>query len=185
MVAEHPNELVRDQYIGAIAGRVDIPAEQLMRSVSAARARGDRQRRSSPRNPPPRASGPETEALKVAMHQPEAVAGKLHEVLFTDPAHRDAFLAIAGGASITDAIEDAPPDAADLLRRLAVEDTDADPDDVLAGLARLAADAATARLSEPIGGRCRPMRRSFDARSGWLKHTREQLNDDDSRRGRH
>ena len=115
----------------------------------------------------------------MALHQPEAVAGKLHEVLFTDPAHRDAFIAIAGGASITDAIEEAPPDAADLLRRLAVENSDADPDDVLAGLARLAVDAATARLrSESAAGGDHA---EIVRRTSWLLNTREQLNNDDSR----
>jgi DNA primase len=178
MVAEHPNELLRNQYVGIIAGRVDIPAEQLMRSVS---QRGNRVTVTAvaPRNPIARSSGPESEALKVALHHPETVAGKLHEILFTDPAHRDAFLAIAGGSAISDAIDEAPPDAADLLRRLAVEDTDADPDDVLANLVRLAADSAADRLNRTVAGGA-PYTEVAPT-IGWLKQTREQLNDDDSR----
>ncbi len=57
MVAEHPNELLRNQYVGTIAGRVDIPAEQLLRSVS---QRGNRVTVSAvaPRNQPARCRAP-------------------------------------------------------------------------------------------------------------------------------
>ncbi len=174
MVAEHPNELIKNQFVAQIAGRVDIPAEQLLRSMG----RGGRpsvqpvQQRVARRH-----DGPETEALKVAIHHPEAVAGRLHEALFTDPAHRDAFLAIATGDPLTDAIENAPPDAAALLSRLAVEDAEADPIDVLAGLARVATDATVTRLTREMsaGG-------DIDALApqiAWLKQTREQLADED------
>ncbi|HUR77286.1 MAG TPA: DNA primase [Acidimicrobiales bacterium] len=178
MVAEHPNELTRNQYVGIISGHVDIPPEQLMRSVQ---RRGDKVSVTAvtPRPVAARVGGPETEALKVAIHHPEAVAGKLHEVLFGDPAHRDAFLAIASGGLLTDAIGQAPPDAAALLSRLAVEDVDGEPADVLGGLVRVAADAAAARLNKAVANGA-----DFAALSptiGWLKQTREQLQDDELR----
>ena len=171
MVAEHPNELTKNQYIGIIAGRVEIPTEQLMRSI---------QRRGSkvsvapvePRAVGARIGGPETEALKIAIHRPETVAGKLHEVLFHDQAHHDAFLALASGAPVTEAIEAAPPEAAALLHRLAVDDVDADPDDVLAGLVRVAVDTAVARQPKTLAS---------SATIAWLKQTREQLQDEDLR----
>ncbi len=178
MVAEHPNPLVREQYVGDIAARVDISAGQLNRSIT---QRGQKVTVAAitPRSPTRRVAGPETEALKVAIHKPEEVAGKLHEVLFDDPAHHDAFLALATGAPLPDVIDAAPPDAADLLRRLAVEDTEAEPGDVLAGLVRIAADAAATRLNKAVAN-------GADARElvptiGWLKQTREQLQDDDLR----
>lgn len=172
MVAEHPNPNLRNLFIGRIAGTVDIPTEQLLKSVG----RGARVAPVVPRVAR-RHDGPETEALKVAIHHPEAVAGRLHEALFTDPAHRDAFLAIATGDPLTDAIENAPPDAAALLSRLAVEDAEADPIDVLAGLARVATDATVMRLTREMsaGG-------DIDALApqiAWLKQTREQLGDED------
>ncbi|HUR76827.1 MAG TPA: DNA primase [Acidimicrobiales bacterium] len=173
MIAEHPNPLVREQYVGVVAGRVDIPVDQLTRSM---------QQRGSKVNVAPvmpraprRAAGPESEALKIAIHHPEAVAGRLHEVLFGDPAHRDAFLALASGAPVIEAIEHAPPEAAALLSRLAVEDASDDPGDVLAGLVRVAADAAVARLNRQA-----PDDAQF-ASMVWLKQTREQLQDDDLR----
>ncbi len=178
MVAEHPNALVREQYIGTIAAAVDISADQLTRSLQ---QRGNRVTVApvAPRRPPRRVTGPETEALKVAIHTPEAVAGKLHEVLFTDPAHRDAFLALASGEPLIDAIAGAPPDAAELLQRLAVEDTDAEPGDVLAGLARVAAGSAVDRLNKRAqeGGDLA----SVAPLMKWLKETREQLDTDELR----
>jgi hypothetical protein len=96
----------------------------------------------------------------------------LHEALFSDPAHHDAFLALASGAPVTEAIENAPPDAAALLHRLAVEDVDADPDDVLAGLVRVATDAAVARQPKTL---------EAAPTIAWLKQTREQLQDDELR----
>jgi DNA primase len=175
MVAEHPSPLVREQYVGTIGARVDISAEQLTRSIS---QRGAKVTVApiTPRAAPRRAAGPETEALKVAIHQPNAVAGKLHEVLFNDPSHRDAFLALAAGAPLAEAIEQAPPDAADLLRRLAVEDSDADPDDVLGGLARVAAGSAVDRLNRQVQDGADPA--GLAPTIGWLKQTREQLNDE-------
>jgi DNA primase len=178
MIAEHPNELTRNQYIGVIAGRVDIPAEQLTRSLQ---QRGNKVNVAPvvPRSAAPRVGGPESEALKIAIHHPEAVAGKLHEVLFSDPAHRDAFVALASGTPVIDAIEQAPPDAAALLSRLAVEDVDADPSDVLAGLVRVAADAAAERLNKAVANGA-----DYAALSptiSWLKNTREQLHQDELR----
>ncbi len=175
VVAEHPIDLVREQYIGEVAARVDIPAEQLLRSVG---RRGQKVSVApvNSRVVARRHDGPETEALKVAIHQPDAVEGRLHEALFTDPAHRDAFLAIATGDPLTEAIDAAPPDASALLSRLAVEDADADPTDVLAGLARVAADAAVLRLTKQVrdGGDSD----SLAATISWLKNTQEQLADE-------
>lgn len=175
MIAEHPNELLRNQYIGIIAGRVDIPADQLQRSISQRGAKVSVAPVAA-RRPAARVLGPETEAIKVAIHTPDQVAGKLHEVLFTDPAHRDAFMALADSDGVADAIAAATPEAAELLSRLAVEDSDADPGDVLAGLARVAADTAADRLNKSIatGANYAEVAPTI----GWLKQTREQLNDD-------
>jgi DNA primase len=175
MVAEHPNETLRNLFVGQIAGAVDIPTDQLLRSMG----RSGQRPKVVPvaaRTVRP-AGGPETEALKVAIHHPEAVAGRLHEALFTDPAHRDGFLAIATGEPLTDAIENAPPDASALLSRLAVEDADADPVDVLAGLARVATDATVTRLTRELmsGGDPDVLAPTI----AWLKQTREQLNDEE------
>ena len=178
MVAEHPNPLVREQYVGEIAAAVDISVDQLTRSIQ---QRGAKVTVApiTPRAPAKRIGGPETEALKVAIHDPDQVAGKLHEVLFRDPAHHDAFLALASAAALADAIDAAPPDAADLLRRLAVEESEAEPADVLAGLVRVAANAAAIRLNQAVADGADHA--VLSPTIAWLKQTREQLVDEDLR----
>ncbi|MDP1795512.1 MAG: hypothetical protein Q8K63_15350, partial [Acidimicrobiales bacterium] len=131
----------------------------------------------TPRAAARRHDGPETEALKVAIHHAEAVEGRLHESLFTDPAHRDAFIAIATGLPLSEAIDAAPPDASSLLSRLAVEDADADPVDVLALLAGVSTDGAVSRLTKQLRDGGDPD--VIGPVVAWLKQTRAQLSDEE------
>ncbi|MEZ5244563.1 MAG: DNA primase [Acidimicrobiales bacterium] len=78
----------------------------------------------------------EDEALRLAIHRPEEIT-RLHAVLFGDPVRREAFHALSTGG-LLGAGERAGERAASLLRRLAVDPSDAEADDVLGGLARLA-----------------------------------------------
>jgi DNA primase len=78
----------------------------------------------------------EDEALRLAIHRPEE-SGRLHPLLFGDPIRREAFVALSDGG-LLGAGDRAGERAASLLRRLAVDPSDAEADDVLAGIARLA-----------------------------------------------
>ena len=82
------------------------------------------------------ATAAEDEALRLAIHRPEEIT-RLHEMLFGDPTRREAFVALSDGG-LLGAGDRAGERAASLLRRLAVDPSDAEADDVLAGLARLA-----------------------------------------------
>src|SRR5437763_88551 len=69
-IAEHPNELVRDQYIRAVADRCRVDAERL-------RAVGGRRGRATVEEAPrarARIDSPEIEALRLAVHAPAAMA---------------------------------------------------------------------------------------------------------------
>ncbi|MFN2503538.1 MAG: DNA primase [Acidimicrobiales bacterium] len=163
VVAEHPSELVRDQYVMQVADRTGIDPDRL-RERLARRGRegpgaelrsegrsgpggrrgddgppdGSQPERRQPvlRLPPP----PEMEALLVAVHRPEEVADCLHEVLFEAGMGREAYRALASSATLHEAIETADEHVAGLLQRLAVEEeTAADPIDPLARLAERAA----------------------------------------------
>jgi len=85
------------------------------------------------------------------------MAGRLHEALFADATQRAALRALLASASLREAIEQADDEVADLLRRLAVEEPDADPDQTVVALARAAAQVvlgeieATARQAEAEG----------------------------------
>jgi hypothetical protein len=82
--------------------------------------------------------------LKLALHRPGAVAHLLDESLFAGELHAAAFRALADADTLAAAIDRADPAAADLLQRLAVEESEAEAVDVAA---RLAEEAAVRELT--------------------------------------
>lgn len=178
VVREHPNELVRDQYVMEVADRCRIEPDRLrdmLRSGSTGRTEARRPARTGTEP-----AGPETEALKLALHRPETVAHLLDEVLFEDELHRAAFAALASSATLHEALEKADAGAAELLHRLAVEDTEAEPEDVVARLA----DRAGTRVLRDLEAEARshPDRfRELSPTTGWLRLTIEQLREPTTR----
>ena len=194
MVAEHPNELVRDQYLVTVSDRTRLDLERLrplldslVRAFAASGGKtpvesgkpssGGRVR-TSDEEPPwepdpeevtdplvngsrpaprastsPRRSGvtPSGEragrdALVLAVREPQTMAGRLNEALFADPSQRAALRALTNSKSLHEAIEGADEEVADLLRRLAVTEPDADPDQTVTALARSAAQVALGEI---------------------------------------
>jgi hypothetical protein len=74
------------------------------------------------------------------------MAGRLDESLFADPVQQEAYLALAGAASLHEAIENAGGQAADLLLQLAVGEPQSDPDHTIVALVRAAAARALVDL---------------------------------------
>jgi DNA primase len=160
-IAEHPDGLVRDQYLMRVADATRLdPA--LLRGQAAPPAAAARRDRVEPNRPPVRSvaggpgrrrpvNRPGLEALRLAVHRPDLVADRLEEVLFVDDLQRRAFVALAGADSVRAAVDGADDEVADLLRRLSVEEP-ADPDDphadpadsIIAQLAREATRRALA-----------------------------------------
>ena len=131
LVAEHPSELVRDQYLMQLAERLGIDVDSLRRAAvepgrpdtirgggPARRERTDQTVR--PR--PPARDRAEVEALRVAVHEPATVAALLDDALFVDPVVREAYGVLASSATFHEALERAGGEVHDLLQRLAVED---------------------------------------------------------------
>src|SRR5207249_12283203 len=121
VIAEHPNELVRDQYVMEVADRTRIDPDRLRR-LPVRRGPGPDPAARSTAERPGRArreerAGPEVEALRLAVHRPEEVADRLEEVLFADELNLAAFRALVSSATLHEAIERADPGAADLLQR--------------------------------------------------------------------
>ncbi len=177
-VVEHPNELVRDQYLMLIADRCRLEPPSLReladRLLRQPRPPDPKERPARTEHPPafegpppdddpggdwddsagpssrrPRRGGtptrPGLEALRLAIHQPEAVGARLQAVLFSDPLERAAFEALTTADSLHEAVEEAgrrDPEVADLLRRLAVEEPTADAGDNLLQLVRISAGRA-------------------------------------------
>ena len=173
-VAEHPNELVRDQYLmlvadrcrlepdalRAVAGRVAQQARTAPGETNGSRparpdgpvpGRGATDGRPTPggrsRGAGPDISRPGLEALRLAVHRPDRVAQRLEAVLFPDELQRAAFEALTGSDDLHEAVEaaeDHDPRVATLLRRLAVEEPATDADDVVVTLVRNASRRALA-----------------------------------------
>jgi DNA primase len=201
VIREHPSDFVRDQYVMEVADRTRIDPDRLRARlaeapppVSSAGAEPSRRRRFERPEPPPdevaagddaavpaprrarRASeGPELEALRLAIHRPEAVAAQLHEVLFRGDVELEAFRALASATTLHDAIAAAGPDGAALLQRLAVEESEAEPVDVLALLVRRAATAAVADVQAQARVAQDPLQ--HEPTMSWLKQQIEALGD--------
>ncbi|HEX9529710.1 MAG TPA: hypothetical protein VF954_01135, partial [Acidimicrobiales bacterium] len=206
-VAEHPSDLVRDQYLMQVADRCRVEPERLRAMLNQARrapatagparsrpatSRVDRSplgERELPGDPsgggpgPGRPqlraaaaepSGPELEALRMALHHPEAVVERLEILLFTDETAMAAFRALASANTLHEALAVADPDASALLGRLAVEEPDAEPDDVVNLLIRRAAERALADLQ--VEARVDPERaQQLLELTAWVKVNIEQL----------
>ncbi|HLI45013.1 MAG TPA: DNA primase [Acidimicrobiales bacterium] len=204
VVAEHPNELVRDQYLMQVADQTRLDHEQLRQRLEAAlRAKRTGSGGSSPKpastsrpgardgprapggareagatapvageEPPPydepgwegrpasarprpspskpaRATPGERagrDALALAIHDPQAMAGRIAEPLFTDPLQRAAFRALAGADDLHEAIETSDDAVSRLLVELANTDPPASPDQVVVALVRARATEAVSEL---------------------------------------
>jgi DNA primase len=129
IVAEHPSDLVRDQYVMKLAGELDIDADRLRDTVARRRRDAGTPRptgdaASSPR--PPRADvrvdRRELDVLLYAVHEPELVVDWLDARLFVDPIARGAFEAIASSDDFHAALADTDGAVHDLLERVLVEE---------------------------------------------------------------
>jgi DNA primase len=158
VIAEHPSELVRDQYVMQVADRCRLdPA--LLREEVARRVRSPGARAQPRPSAPPRPAAPTdragNEALRLALHDPAATLPRLAPVLFGDELQRRAYEAVAGGveaAKLLDELRAAgEDDVADLLAGLLVEEPPPLPpgsDPVTAVVAQLVRAATRRVLAE-------------------------------------
>jgi DNA primase len=170
MVAQHPDPLVRDQYVMELADTCRSDPDRLRDRLEVIRrtprppAEPPRRHRDegppeppdgpAPRRLPELRDGVEQEALRLAIHQPEVAAPFLDEAFFLHPTARAALDALHESVTLAEAIDRSPPEVGEVLARLSVETMEADPTDVLARFAsevgrRTLADLeAEARRSE-------------------------------------
>jgi len=125
LIAEHPNDLVRDQYVMKLAGRLEIEPDRVRDAVGQVRAKPHVRpaQTAEPRPVETPVDRRELDALRWAVHAPEMMSGRLDVALFVDPLARTAF---AGLTELPwhECLERASPEVAALLQRLAVEDLD-------------------------------------------------------------
>ncbi len=176
VVNEHPDPMVRDPSVVAIAERCHVDPDHLRRYASGepsmAPARSDN---AEGAGAAPRLT-PEDEALQLAIHRPEEVAGYLHETLFGDPVRREAFKALSEHGAVAPAADFVSPQTAQLLHRLAVDAGSAAIGDVLARIARLTARRAMNDLRRTAATADDPALRQQCSNSlAWLKSHTERL----------
>jgi DNA primase len=147
VVADHPNGLVRDQYLMVVADRCRLEAPSLRlllddlvvragagpsaasgASSSAASSSAARSSARAPVDGRPRhgsrpghdveSSGPGLEALKLVVHQPESVADRLDALLFNDDRQRTAFETLMAAGDLHEAIRRAEDESAEVAALL-------------------------------------------------------------------
>jgi DNA primase len=187
LVAEHPDQLVRDQYVMEVAERCRVDPMHLRemkihRPHDPATARTSGGTSTALRaDAPPRVvvSGPEREALRLAIQRQAEVTGRLNPVLFSHPVARSALLALESTGNLHDAIDVADPQAAELLQRLGVEEATADVDDVVARLVQRSGEQCLRDLQARLRA-APPEEQARQAQDlAWLKRGLEALRTDD------
>ena len=178
IVAEHPSDLVRDQYVMKLAGELDIDADRLREEVGRSRTsptRGAGERRpgreagGATDTPRQRATAPrvdrrELDLLLYAVHDGALVDGWIDARLFNDAVARGAFEAIVDAPDVHDAIEETDGPVRALLERVAVEEPveDEEPQTLRA---RLMANAVAPAAQRVLAG----MVRAGDDRASSVK----------------
>jgi DNA primase len=187
MISEHPNEIVRDQYVTQTAVRLGLDAARLVemaaragspsaansgRRPSGSHRSDDDETRSAAVRPRRAAVDPiEVAALRVAIHEPALVSERLHAPLFADPLARSAFDALALAETLHDAIAaDMSEDARDLLQRLAVEEPPWGDDP-----AAYATEVVVALIEAAANRRCEEMVAAGDMRASDVKRLLSDL----------
>jgi DNA primase len=171
IVAEHPNELVRDQYTMRVASDLDIDVDRLRATVarikSGAPQRSGRTATGEPRSRSAtgrRVDRREVDLLLYTVHAPELVEDWIEVKLFADPAARAAFEAIEAADDFHVALDATDGDVRDLLERVAVEEPveDEEPETLHV---RLMANAVTPAAQRVLAA----MLRAEDERSNSVK----------------
>ena len=200
VIREHPDSLVRDQYVIELADRTRIEVarlRELLNSESRRPAPAPMSRRYEPEpNEPepdwdswveeePRVASsrttPEDEAIRLQVHDPDGVISGVSPGLFGDPVRREAFAA-AKQHDVAIAADHVSGPAASLLRRLAVEASEADSDEVVARLVQLAADRAVRDIQlDARQATDTDARYEFTRAISWLKTQVELLSEASTR----
>jgi len=148
LVAEHPNALVRDQYVMNIADRCRMDADRLREMLRNPRSRG-RVVAESPSVPLPQqgSDSVEDQALQLMIAGDDQVTALFSEGLFVTTMRRELFAAVLQAPSVREAVDMLGADEANLLIELAAtSDEDLDASAVASRLLGKAADRLARQL---------------------------------------
>jgi DNA primase len=160
VLAEHPSELVRDQYIMQVASTLRIE-ESLLRPRVAELARNPKPRIAT--EPPPESTNqprrptlpmprPGLEALRLRVHFPIDVKDRLVAAYFVNDVQREIFEGLSSDRTLSEVIDEldrrGEEEAAHVLSQLAVDELDREytVEDVTAVVSQLIRSAVTVEL---------------------------------------
>ena len=166
VVAEHPVDLVRDEYLRQVADRCRVDIERLRPLMDQA-VRGvltDREDVRAESVPLPRrttsGSRPARAALALMIHAPEAVDGRFESCYFLDALQRLCFDALSSGRVIAECVDELERQeefaAAEVIREISVEElsenlaTDREIAEVTAQLIRAASAEALREVERDL-----------------------------------
>ncbi len=188
VLAEHPSELVRDEYLMEVADRLRLEPSQLRPRV-AELARNPTARSDEPappleerrlqvqRSPMPR---PGLEALRLRIHFPNDVKDRLVAPYFINDVQREIFEGLASDKPLTDVIDDlsrrGEEEASQILSQLAVDELDRDytVEDVTAVVSQLIRSAVNSELKN-VGRDLREGRMTPDVADITVRDVKERL----------
>ena len=142
VVAQHPDELIRDQYIVQIADKCLIAADEIRRRAS--KENPGTEKNAKNREVAEVAQEKlttEYQALRMLIHRSEEVRDWLHPVLFSDPLAENIFIALTNSTDLHEANQSLGVEESDLIGRLSVQEAEDDkPLGVFSRLLSLAAE---------------------------------------------
>lgn len=154
MLAEHPSELVRDQYLINVADHVRVDVSTLRNRLHEV-LRRPHEARDVPAPPPRRREPlprPGQEALRLLMHSPQDIASRLESVYFVHETQRriyDGLRATSSALALIDVLRKEGNDlAVEIATELSVDELGRrySPDDVAAVVAQLLRAAVSLEL---------------------------------------
>ena len=175
MIREHPDALVRDQYAISVASRCRL-------EIALVRARLDRptsapapSTESTPRRRREIRDSPELEALRLAVHRRDEIEGLLVPELFVDELFAATYQLLGRCDTLHEVIEAGGPEMAELVQRLSVEDSQADPVDVAARLWEPYLERLMADLTASMVGVDLDRIREIAPEQTWLRLRLEEI----------
>ena len=148
VVAQHPDELIRDQYIVQIADKCLIGADEIRRRASKENSKVEKSvtAREVVSVKMERLTT-EYQALRMLIHKPEEVTDWLHPVLLSDPMAENVFVALTSSTDLHEANQSLGAEESDLIGRLSVQEAEDDkPLGVFSRLLSLAAERKAVEL---------------------------------------
>ena len=176
MIAGHPDPLVRDQYVMVVADRCGVTPERL-RTMSAPR---EERPVAVVRKRLVTVAGPEMEALRLLVQKPADIAGLLDASMFSPGVALEAYSALVDSSDVYVAIEASVPQVAELLQRAGVDESDAEPLDVVKLLLERAVDRELKALKAEMRRAAPEDQAAYPATISWLKLALETLRADTS-----